>query len=114
MKLRRLVEEYAFQDARNFPDHKYAPRYFLLLAKQYVQNPCAVGGASEPSNKYISFLYNFSFVCPEIRAAVDAVKDPFAGIEAMRISDSGAGLLVIVTRCLVILPPHQNQSRCLP
>ena len=84
MKLRRLVEEYAFQDARNFPDHKYAPRYFLLLAKQYVQNPCAVGGASEPSDAYVSALYDFSFVCPEIRAAVDAVKDPFAGIEAMR------------------------------
>lgn len=84
MKLRRLVEEYAFQDARNFPDHKYAPRYFLLLAKQYVQNPCAVGGASEPSDTYVSALYDFSFVCPEIRAAVDAIKDPFAGIEAMR------------------------------
>ena len=84
MKLRRLVEEYAFQDARNFPDHKYAPRYFLLLARQYVQNPCAVGGSSEPSDAYVSALYDFSFVCPEIRAAVDAVKDPFAGIEAMR------------------------------
>jgi hypothetical protein len=43
-----------------------------------------VGGASEPSDAYVSALYDFSFVCLEIRAAVDAIKDPFTGIEAMR------------------------------